>query len=187
MHDETLDRTTTGTGRVDETTFEQIRRLRLVTDAGVVTPFRVPTLAEALAWADGRAVLLLDVKPDVPYAELVGAIRQLDAADRAVVITYSLEDQERLYALAPELAVSATAETVADADALLAAPVDPERVIAWTGVGVPDPEVVDRLHAAGIRAQAGAFGAIDAAATAASSAEPYDCLLYTSPSPRDRG
>ncbi|PAP76168.1 glycerophosphodiester phosphodiesterase family protein [Rubrivirga marina] len=179
MHDETLDRTTTGTGRVDQTTFAQIRRLRLVTEDSLLTTFRVPTLLEALAWADGRAVLLLDVKPDVPYEELVASIRQHDAADRVAVITYSLEDHERLFAIAPDLVVSATAETPAEVDALLASPVDLGRVIAWTGVGVPNPTVVDRLHAVGIRAQAGAFGAIDAAARAASSPEPYDAILAT--------
>ena len=177
MHDETLDRTTTGTGRVDEVTFAEIRRLRLVADDSVVTAFRVPTLAEALAWADGRATLLLDVKPDVPYSDLVAAIRQHGAADRVAVITYSLADHERLFALAPDLVVSATAETPADVTALLASPVDAGRVIAWTGVGVPDRAVVDALHAAGIRAQAGAFGAIDDAAYAASSPDPYGVIL----------
>ncbi|WP_095515081.1 glycerophosphodiester phosphodiesterase family protein [Rubrivirga sp. SAORIC476] len=176
MHDETLDRTTTGTGRVDATTFAEIRRLRLLADT-VVTAFRVPTLAEALAWADGRAVLMLDVKPDVPYETLVAALRQADAADRAAVITYSLADHRRLVALAPDLVVSATAETLADVDALLASGLDLSRVVAWTGVGVPDPEVVARLHAAGIRAQAGAFGAIDEAARTTASPAPYDAIL----------
>lgn len=173
MHDETLDRTTTGTGRVDETTFAQIRRLRLVTDGGLVTSFRVPTLAEALAWADGRAVLLLDVKPDVPYAELVAAIRQADAADQAGVITYSLDDHERLAEIAPDLLVSATAETLADVEALVASGLDLSRVIAWTGVGVPDPAVIERLHDLRIRAQAGTFGDPDARALAAASPAPY--------------
>ena len=177
MHDETLDRTTTGSGRVDEATFEQIRALRLVVDDTLVTSFRVPTLAEALAWADGRAVLLLDIKPDVPYPVLIDALRQSDAADQAGVITYSLDDHERLATLAPELLVSATAVTQADVDALLASGVDLRRVIAWTGVGVPDPAVIDRLHAEGIRAQAGAFGETDTAAMRAASPLPYRPFL----------
>lgn len=177
LHDETLDRTTTGTGRVDAATFAEIRALRLVTPDSLVTSFRVPTLAEALAWAEGRAVLLLDVKPDVPYEELVAAIRQNEAEDQAAVITYSLADQERLYALAPELVVSAAAETPAEVAALLGAAVDADRVIGWTGVGVPDPEVIERLHAAGIRAQAGSFGAIDEAAESTARPAPYAPLL----------
>ena len=177
MHDETLDRTTTGTGRVDETTFEQVRRLRLVADDSTVTAFRVPTLAEALAWADGRAVLLLDVKRGVPFEDVVAEVRQHGAADRVAVIVYSLEDHRRLAALAPELVISTTAETDADVDALLASGLDLGRVIAWTGVGVPDPGVVARLHAQGIRAQAGAFGDIDQAARAGSTPAPYRALL----------
>ena len=178
MHDETLDRTTTGTGRLDATTFAGLRRVRLVADS-VVTPYRVPTLAEALAWVEGRAVLMLDVKRDVPYPELVAAIRQAGAADRVAVITYSLADHARLAALAPELSVSATVETQDDLDALVASGLDLDRVIAWTGVGVPDPAVVARLHALGIRAQAGAFGAIDAAAQDAASPAPFRALLDT--------
>ena len=176
MHDETLDRTTTGTGRLDVMPFAQVRRLRLVADS-VTTAYRIPTLAEALAWADGRAVLLLDVKRDVPPAELVAAIRQADAADRVAVITYSLEDHARLAALAPEISVSATVETPADLDALVASGLDLGRVIAWTGVGVPDAAAVARLHALGIRAQAGAFGAVDAAAHESASPLPYQSLL----------
>ena len=178
MHDETLDRTTNGTGRLDAMPFPQVRRLRLVADS-IVTPYRVPTLAEALAWADGRAVLMLDVKRDVPYPDLVAAIRQAGASDRVAVITYSLEDHRRLAALAPELSVSATVETLADLDALVASGLDLDRVIAWTGVGVPEAAVVARLHALGIRAQAGAFGAIDRAAAEGATPLPYRALLET--------
>ena len=177
MHDETLDRTTTGTGRVEDQTLATIRSLRLVTEDSVVTSFRVPTLAEALSWAEGRTALMLDVKSDVPYEALVAEIDRLDAADQAVIIVYSLADHLRLAALAPDLVVSSTAETVAAADALLASGVDLDRVIAWVGVGPPDPDVVARLHAAGVRAQAGAYGPIDAEARAGVPAEAYAALL----------
>ena len=177
MHDETLDRTTTGTGRVEDRTLAYVRGLRLVTEGGLVTSFRVPTLAEALSWAEGRTTLLLDVKSDVPYPALVAEIERLDAADQAAVIVYSLADHLRLVALAPDLVVSSTAETVAAADALLGSGVDLTRVIVWTGVGPPDPDVVARLHAAGIRAQAGAYGAIDADARTGVPAQAYAALL----------
>lgn len=157
MHDETLDRTTTGAGRLDATPFAALRALRLRAATGAVTPFRVPTLAEALAWADGRAVLMLDVKRDVPVETLVAAIREARAENRVVVITYTLEAHRAVARLAPDLMVSATAETTADVEALLASGLDLSRVIAFAGVGVPDPAVVARLHAAGIRVQAATF------------------------------
>ena len=180
MHDETLDRTTTGTGRVDATPFAAVRALRLRDVRGVMTSFRVPTLAEALAWAEGRAVVLLDVKADVPYPDLVAAVRAAGAENRVVVIVTSLDDHETLVALAPDLNVSATVETTADANALLAAGAagraDLARTIAFAGVGQASPAVVARLHAAGIRVQVGTFP-LDAAADAATNPATYTPFL----------
>ncbi len=176
MHDTSVDRTTTGTGRVDVLTLPQVRALRLHDVAGTMTSFRAPTLAEALAWAEGRAVLMLDVKRDVPYPELIAAVRAAGAENRVVVIVYSLENHETVVRLAPDLNVSASLETPADADALLAAGaagrIDLSRTIAFAGVGQADPEVVRLMHAAGIRVQMGTFP-LDAAADAATAPSVY--------------
>lgn len=172
MHDETLERTTTGQGRVDAATFAGVRALRLLDVRGVPTSFRVPTLGEALAWAEGRAVLMVEPKPGVPFAEFVDAVRAARAENRVVVIVPSLADHEALFRLAPDLNVSATVETVADAEALLASGVDLARTIAFAGVGQADPAVVDRLHQAGIRVQVGTFP-LDAAADAATAPAAY--------------
>ena len=162
MHDATLDRTTTGSGRVDATSFAAIRRLRLLNEAGTVTSYRVPTLAEALAWADGRAVLMLDLK-EVPVALVLAEVRRLQAFDCVAVIVYSLEDALDVARLAREALISITAETPEAAREHLSA-LDPDRLIAFTGVGVPDPEVTRIFHEAGVRAQVGTFGGPDAAA-----------------------
>ena len=180
MHDESLDRTTTGTGRVDATPFAAVRAVRLLDVRGTLTSFRVPSLAETLAWAEGRAVLMLDVKRDVPYPELVAAVRAAGAENRVVVIVYSLADHEAVTALAPDLNVSASLDTPAEADALLAAGregrVDLSRTIVFAGVGQADPDVVRRMHAAGIRVQVGTFP-LDAAADAATNPAVYTPFL----------
>ena len=56
MHDETVDRTTDGSGRVSEMTLKELRDL----NAGEGGP--VPTLEEALDAVRGKAVLLLELK-----------------------------------------------------------------------------------------------------------------------------
>src|SRR5690606_35917448 len=48
LHDETLDRTTTGAGPVAARTLADLRTLYLLDPEGTATPHRIPTLAEAL-------------------------------------------------------------------------------------------------------------------------------------------
>src|SRR5690606_5778549 len=47
MHDDKLDRTTTGKGLVSNATYEEIQQLFLKDDEGAITDFKVPTLEEA--------------------------------------------------------------------------------------------------------------------------------------------
>lgn len=48
MHDETVDRTTTGTGKVRDLTFQQIQSFAIEDKQGNVTNYKVPTLQEVL-------------------------------------------------------------------------------------------------------------------------------------------
>jgi glycerophosphoryl diester phosphodiesterase len=60
MHDDTIDRTTTGRGQVRELTLAQIRAARLRDGSGAETRHPVPTLREALLMARGRVLLMID-------------------------------------------------------------------------------------------------------------------------------
>ena len=166
MHDETVDRTTTGQGEVSAMTFAALRRLRLIAQAGAVTSYRVPSFTEALAWADGRAVLMVDVKREVPMEDVIREIRQHGAQNRAVIIVYTLEGALEVARLAPEMVLSVTARTEDEAREVLASGLDPDRLIAFGGVGGTDPDGLRLLHEAGIRVQVGTFGETDEAAQA---------------------
>ena len=82
MHDATLDRTTTGKGRVADWTLDSIRTLKLRNGCGIRTKHTVPTLEEALLAAKGRVLVNLD-KADryfdlvVPVLERTGTTRQI--------------------------------------------------------------------------------------------------------------
>ena len=54
MHDETLDRTTTGTGRVSDYTFAELQRFNLVDRWGTVTPYRIPAVKDVVEWSRGK-------------------------------------------------------------------------------------------------------------------------------------
>ena len=82
MHDATLDRTTTGKGKVADWTLDSIRTLKLKNGCGIRTKHAVPTLEEALLAAKGRVLVNLD-KADryfdlvVPVLERTGTTRQI--------------------------------------------------------------------------------------------------------------
>src|SRR5690606_21621310 len=54
MHDATLDRTTTGTGKLGAYEWSEVKKLKLKDKHGNVTSYRVPTLEEAIEWARGK-------------------------------------------------------------------------------------------------------------------------------------
>lgn len=161
LHDETLDRTTNGAGPVAAAAAAEVARLRLKDAFGAPTPFAPPSLAAALAWADGRAVLQLDVKRGVALADVAAAVRRAQAEDRVVLIVYSTRDAVEARRVAPDMMISASIETDADLEALKQAGVDLRRVLAWTGAGRPDPGLWSRLRAAGVEPMFGAFGGAD--------------------------
>lgn len=84
MHDDTVDRTTDGTGLVSELSAAQIRALHLKSSAGgpgaTVTSERVPTLEEGLASAKGKFLVNLHLKVPVEgkVAELVKRMNMTD-------------------------------------------------------------------------------------------------------------
>lgn len=60
MHDKTIDRTTTGTGKPEDYTLEEIRKFYLRDGLGVKTEQKIPTLEEVLDVANNRIFLNLD-------------------------------------------------------------------------------------------------------------------------------
>lgn len=89
MHDETVDRTTSGTGDVGRMTLAEIRSLDAGSHAGPqFAGERVPTYAEALQALHGSgATLVLDIKEDAPLDhERVARLTEQHRADTGVII-----------------------------------------------------------------------------------------------------
>ena len=135
LHDETLDRTTTGSGPVAATRWRDLQRLRLRDAGGMVTGFRVPTLDAALGWAEDRAILLLDIKPGVPLSEVVETVARHRAFDRTVLIVYSFADAAAIHRLDRRAVLSVAVARAEDLDAIRTHGLDRRRIILWTDVG----------------------------------------------------
>jgi len=161
MHDDTMDRTTTGRGRVADLTLAQVKQARLKASSGALTRAAPPTLGEALD-AAGRvgAIASIDLKladgettVDLARA-VIDQVRQSRAGNRVILITYNDADARAVAAMAPEMMISAGLSGVDDLSGL-----NPAQILAWTGTREERPALWRALREAGVEVQFGTLGA----------------------------
>jgi glycerophosphoryl diester phosphodiesterase len=161
MHDDTVDRTTNGTGDVRDLTLAQFQALRLRDREGQVLDAHPPTLREALEWAAGKTILELDVKRGVPYEDVVAAVRAAGAHNRVVFITSSNDAAMRVARLAPELMIVSDMSAISDLDDLVRRGADVAHLLAWTGIEEPNAALNAGLAARGVEVSFGTLGGRD--------------------------
>lgn len=176
MHDERLDRTTTGKGYVRDYNYEEITDLRLVDVEGEVTGFTIPTLAEALEWGEGRVIFTLDVKRGVPYEKVIDEIKIQRAEPYSIVITYSADQAGKVHRLAPDLMISASITKEEDLLRLNDRGVPDNRLIAFVGTHEAAPETYSFLHNHGILCILGTMGNLDRQAEVRGDVLYYDLI-----------
>jgi glycerophosphoryl diester phosphodiesterase len=158
MHDDNLDRTTTGSGPVDEITLANFQALQLEDNDSQALDAHPPTFRQALDWAADRTILEVDVKRGVSYEDVVAEIRAAHAESRVIFITYSTAAAIRVHRLAPELMLSVSVDNARDLAELERAGVDLTRVLAWTGTEEPNSALNVELAARGVEAMFGTLG-----------------------------
>ena len=158
MHDDELDRTSTGEGPISDRTWDEISALKLETYTKV-TDFAPPSLNDALAWAvRNNALLELDKKRTASFDPIVAAVREVRAEDHVFIITYTDDQAVEVHHKAPDLMITATIYSAAHLDELLARGVRPDRLVAWTGTETPDPSLWKALASRGIESAFGSLG-----------------------------
>ncbi len=161
LHDEDLERTTTGTGPISETKSSDLAAVTLLDDDNQPTPHAIPTLDDALGWARHRAILQLDVKSGAPIEEVARLVVDRGAQGFAAVIAYSVEDALAAAAVSDELTVSVEIMDIATLDTLEASGLPAKRIMAWTGIETERPELWAALNARGVSAAWGSLWYLD--------------------------
>jgi glycerophosphoryl diester phosphodiesterase len=166
LHDATLERTTTGQGNVADYTLAQLKELRLKDPEGHVTDYRIPTLDEALVWAKGKTVLVLDQKT-VPMEARVRKIQEHQAQAHALVIAYSLEDAKRCYELDKEIMQEVMMPDRAALDNFARTGIAWRNLIAFVTHTQPrEQNIYQLLHEQGVRTIVGTSRTLDREFTA---------------------
>lgn len=158
LHDDRLERTTTGFGEAAAQDWAALSQLKLKDNWGWVTPYTIPKLDEALAWAKGRTVLQIDFKRSANVEAVVAAIRAADMAKNVILIAYSVEQAANLHSAAPEMLISVSVDGPEDVAALKAAGIPDDRMVAFTGTRLPRPELYGELDRQNIEVIFGTLG-----------------------------
>ncbi len=160
-HDTTLDRTTTGTGPVDSLTLAELKQLKLIDREGTVTNYRIPTLDEAIEWARGNTILILD-KKDVLVETCVRKIREHKAQAHVMIMASQIKDIQAVYDLDPNIMMEIM---VGDRDRFKQfdqSGVPWNRVIPFISHQPPkDPGLIEMIHAKGASCMAGSSRYLD--------------------------
>jgi glycerophosphoryl diester phosphodiesterase len=148
LHDATLERTTTGKGKLADLTWEEVKKLKLKDKDGNVTPYRIPTLQEAIVWARGKTVLNLD-KKDVPMQMIADMIRKNDASSFVMLTVHNAKEAKFYYDDDPQRMMSAFVKTEEAMKEYEAAGVPWKNMIAYIGSdNIPaNKTMFDLLHA----------------------------------------
>lgn len=168
MHDPTIDRTTTGTGRVSEMTLDELKQLRLTYRSGKISDETIPTFTEMLARGKNRILFKLDLKCGIDC--LAHVLDELDATGTMRQVMIRLRWRE----IDPDEVEGIVSSSPRYADAILLFRVgDPGEASAATErfdppiVEVANPEhalspeireTIRRVHEAGARVEMHGWG-----------------------------
>ena len=150
LHDETLDRTTTGSGKLEDKKWKEIKDLKLIDNLGNTTDYNIPKLEDALKWAKGKAVLTLDVKRKTSFEKVIECIRANKAENYIVFITYTVEAAKKVHALAPELMLSCTIRNDFEFGQYEESGIPWENIVAFTGLKESPTAFYEKLNAKGV-------------------------------------
>jgi len=161
MHDDMLDRTTTGSGPANGLPWAEVEKLRLKDDDGRQTKFAPTRFDEALEWAKGRTILEVDFKRTTKFEAVIEEIRRQHAEDSVILIAYTLAQAEKLHRLMPEAMISLSLTSQSELNRAVAEGIPADRLLGFTGVEAPNPRLFGALAERDVEVVFGTLGGAD--------------------------
>lgn len=161
MHDDQLDRTTTGSGWVKDYTFSELQQFQLKDYKNKTTSYTIPTLEQALIWGKNKVIFTLDIKRGVPYEMVVDMVNKTNSQANSILITYNANQARALHKIDKTLWLSVSANSKADIERLEDYKVDVNRVVAFVGTAEPSKTTIDYMKSRNIPMILGTLGNLD--------------------------
>ncbi len=167
MHDNSINRTTTGEGQLTSYTYSELNQFNLQDDYGNRTVFKIPLFKDILIWAKKNNVALtIDIKKSVDVKEVVALIRATKAEDISAIITYDLKQTIAAYEVAPDLLLSVSGRNEEELDWLIHSKIPTQNMLVFTGTRLTSQAFYNKVHSYGIKCILGTLGNLDKQAEA---------------------
>lgn len=166
MHDNTLERTTNGTGNAFQQNWSYVSTLNVKDNFGNQTPYKIPTLEQTLLWGKNKVLFTLDVKRGTPFEKVIETVKNTNTENISVIITYNATDAKKVYDLNPNLLISVGIMKEEDYHRLSNLGIPDKNMVAFIGVTEPNKALIDFLHQKGILTILGVLGNLDKKAEA---------------------
>lgn len=178
FHDDTLGRTSNGTGKVSDYTWEQLKELRLKDITGKITGCRIPTLDDAIKWGRGKTILNLD-KKNVPPEMTAKKLREHNAEAHVMITVHNAKQAKFYYEGNKNIMFSAfvlTKEALVEYE---------KEGIPWANImayigpryKVENKELIEMLHARGVKCMISAAPGYDKLKIPAERKEAYQEII----------
>jgi len=179
IHDDTLSRVSTGRGKVNKYSLEQLSKLRLKDPQGNSTPYRLSALEEAIQWAKGKTIINLDVK-DVPLKMKARLVKKYNAYPYVIFTIHNAAEAAFFYNYDHRSLFSAWIRTADAFEAYEKTGIPWSNfLMAYIGPEVTDQNkaLIQQLHQKGVMVMIGAGPSIDKLSDSAQRAAAYRQLI----------
>jgi glycerophosphoryl diester phosphodiesterase len=150
QHDPTLQRTTTGEGKVADFTYDELKDLHLKDTQGNVTPYKIQTLKEVIDWARGKTVLILDQK-EAPLDAYISIVEECKAESFVVIMADNFDDVRRIYSRNKNILMQVFIGSPEMVEKFEETGVPWENIVAFVSHQIPeDTSVFEKLHEKGV-------------------------------------
>jgi len=182
MHDATLDRTTTGKGKLKDYTWKELQSVRLKDHSGKVTNHKIPTLEAVIKWSKGKTIVNLD-KKDVPMWMTAALIKKLHGERNVMLTVHNGAEARYYYDRFPNIMMSAFVRNTKEYEDMCSAGVPWSNIIAYIGTSLnaENQKIYEALHSKGVRCMISLAPTDDKLATSTERAAKYKEEIDTKP------
>lgn len=173
MHDETIDRTTTGTGKLSAYTFSQLQEFDLEKKVSDTLIHKIPLLEEALNIAKDKIYIDLDIK-GASVDKLVKIVKKTGTENQAVFFDSEYPVLDSIVILDPALFIMPRAYSAEDVDKIV---LNYNPVIIHIDKSFYNEHVVSKIKESGARVWINALGRPDSIASSGNINLAYDPII----------